>query len=311
VIQAPSAIDIAAIGIAILLSYSMAISLRVGLLSVAPAAFTGLAAYSFALLTAKLGWSIFAAGAITVIGAGILGIIVALPLRRIRGVYTSIATIAILVIATGLERSFDFTGGTLGLGGFPYGDTSVLLIIGIVIVAAIWFWLDRSQFGRRIDTAGKDPILAEVFGIRVMWIRFGSIVFGSVIAGYTGIVYAYGYGYITPDSFGFQLAILATAYAVVGGSVHWLGPLIGGLVLGALNTSMFNWGFAGQIITGAIMAAAVIFYPDGVAGTFRKRFRYRRLSRRLMAEALEASQGGPAHSAAPAGPGTLTEKVES
>lgn len=284
-LNAPTSTDLASIGIAILLGYSVAISLRCGLLSVAPAAFAGIGAYAFGLLTAHHIYSPLMAAVVTVLGSAVLGAVVAFPLRRIRGVYTSIATLAILVIATGLESSFKFTGGTLGLSGVPYGNAMWPLVIGVVIVIAGWVLLDRSHVGRRFDAAGDDPLLAGVFGIRVAAVRFLSIVVGSVIAGFAGVTYAYSYGFVSPDAFGFELAIVATAYAVVGGTGHWAGPLIGGAVLGSLGTSIFNWGNWGQIITGALMAVAVIFFPDGLAGVFRKALRYRWLSRRLAATA--------------------------
>lgn len=279
--NAPTSTDFASIGIAILLGYSVAISLRCGLLSVAPAAFAGIAAYAFGLLTVHHVASPLVAAVVTVVGSAVLGAVVAFPLRRIRGVYTSIATLAILVIATGLESSFTFTGGTLGLSGVPYGNALWPLLIGIVVTAGGWILLDRSQIGRRFDAAGADPLLAGVFGIRVAIIRFASILIGSVIAGFAGVSYAYSYGFVSPDAFGFELAIVATAYAVVGGTGHWAGPLIGGAVLGSLSTSIFNWGNWGQIITGALMAVAVIFFPDGLAGVLRKALRYRVLSGRL------------------------------
>jgi branched-chain amino acid transport system permease protein len=267
--------DVANLLILGLLTYSMALSLRVGLFSIAPAAFAGLGAYTFGLLTVHRSWGITQALIAAVAISLIVGAILAWPLGRIRGVYTSIATLAVVVVLTGLESSLSITGGSLGLAGIPLGDVRVVGTIAVILVIAGFIYLDHSSLGRRLDVAGRDPVLARTLGIRVAMFKVSTLIISAGIAGFAGGLYAYEFNYIDPTLFTFAFAITIAANAVLGGHQHWAGPAIGTLILGLLGIYLNPIPGWSTIISGLTLTLIMIYYPSGIGGLLRRITRYR------------------------------------
>jgi branched-chain amino acid transport system permease protein len=263
--------------ITVVLAYAMALPLRTGLFSVAPAAFAAIGGYASALFMIKGGMSFIPATALAVLGCALVGAVLTIPLGRITGLYTAIATLAVLVVTEGVISSMGITGGQNGLIGIPHGDPRWLLVLLIVASAAGWIWLDRSQAGRRLDAVGEDPILAAARGIDVARVRAIALIVSAATAGAAGACYGQAFFVLTPGIFGFAFAIQIASVTVVGGATHWAGPLAGGLLIGLVNqlmSSYANWGLA---IDGAIMVLVIVLFPSGLAGPLRRTFRGRHL----------------------------------
>jgi len=267
--------DVAYLLIMALLSYSMALSMRVGLFSIAPAGFVVLGAYVFGLLQVRLHWSTYAAGLAAVLACAVVGALVALPLGRIRGVYTSIATLAFVAVATSLESSFGVTGGSLGLVGIPYGDLRAPAVIGIVVVLVLFAYLDHSYGGRRLDVVRRDPVLARTLGANVPLAKFWSLTVSALVAGLAGLLYAREINFIAPTDFDFAFAIMIAANTVLGGFSHWAGPLVGSVGLGL--TAIYLRPYVGwsELAYGLILAGVMVWQPLGIAGWIRRGTGYR------------------------------------
>ena len=259
--------------ITVVLAYSMALPLRAGLFSVAPAAFAAIGAYTCALFMLDLHTNFAVATLVAVGGCMAIGALLCLPLARVTGLYTAIATLAVLVVTEGIISSLAITGGSTGLIEIPQGDTRPFLIGLIIAILITWIWLDYSQIGRRFDAAGTDPVLASVRGINVGLTRAVALVVSEGLAAAAGAAYAHTFYVLTPEAFGFSFAIEIAAVAVVGGATYSLGPLFGGLLLGFVNIAMTgyaNWGIA---INGLVMVVVIVLYPEGIAGPLRRLLR--------------------------------------
>ncbi|HEX5404965.1 MAG TPA: ATP-binding cassette domain-containing protein [Pseudonocardiaceae bacterium] len=291
--------DVITILIDILLTYTISLTLRVGLLSIAPVAFQGIGAYAFALLTLKAKMSIPLAVLLATLICLVVAALLSYPLGRVRGLYASIATLAVVVIATGLESGFTFTGGSLGLAGVPHGDTRIALAVIVVIVVAAWFWLDRSELGRRLDAIRIDPSLASGLSINVGVTKAAVLVASNTVAGLVGALYAHSFFFVSPDSFNFFVAVQISAFAIVAGATHWAAPLIAGGVLAVLSAEGQNYANYTAIATGVLMVAILVFSPEGLGGGLR-----RLTSRwRTSARGLRGRQAAPP--TAPPGTGSL------
>lgn len=267
--------DVTFILVMVLLAYAMAIPLRVGLFSIAPAAFAGLGGYGSALMVMKLDVPIAVGIISATVGCMLGGAILAIPLLRIRGLFTAIATLALVVIATGVESGLGITGGEAGLVGVPFADLRPTLIAAIVAAVAAWWWVDHSQTGRRMDLAGHDVALASTLGVVVVRYRFACLTLSAGLAGCAGALYAHSFYFLAPTTFDIYFAINISAYAIVGGPDYWIGPLLGAGLLAYLTralTGIENWT---SVIVGAIMTLVVVFYPGGVGGGLRRLLRYR------------------------------------
>jgi branched-chain amino acid transport system permease protein len=260
----------------VLMTYSLALPLRMGLLSIAPVGFAGLSAYATGLLQLKLHWGFPTAAIGAVLFCAAISALLAVPLGRIRGLYTSIATLAFLVICTSLENSLAITGGPFGLVGVPHIDLRWPAVAGVILVLAGFYWLDHSRVGRTLDLIGHDAILASTLGARIGTYRAVTIIVSGVMAAAAGSVYAASFYVVDPSAFNFYASITMVAFAVVGGSSFWAGPLLGTLLLGSLAVFLRGLTDWEQIIAGLTMVATIVLYPDGIGGALRRGLRFRR-----------------------------------
>ena len=124
--------------------------------------------------------------------------------------------------------------GPLGMERIPtILGLSPFFFIGIVLAALIWFVLMRTSLGLRIRSVGENPAVAEVSGISVSKTRYFCVVFGGMLMGFAGTIYALDYNPVW--SYNFLLGWGFIALALVFFSM-W-NPLIlmtGSLLFGTL-----------------------------------------------------------------------------
>lgn len=275
-----------------LITYAVALPLRVGMLSIGPVAFAGLGAYCFALVAVHTGIPavviVLMATALCVLAA----LVIAFPLAKVSGLFAAIASLALVVICTSLESGFGFTGSSLGIVGIPAGGTSLALGLLVLASAGGWLWLDRSQTGRRLDAVRADPVLAATSGISVIQYRFWTIVASAGTAGIAGALYAHSFYLVTPDDFSFLVAVQVSAYAVVAGGVTWIGPAIVGGSLALIPILWQSGGNYSLMLTGLLMAAVLTLYPSGLGGALRRHVPGRNLTPRRVSRSQAVSPAG-------------------
>jgi branched-chain amino acid transport system permease protein len=274
VIHGPNEQDVVYILLAVIIAYAMALPLRLGLFSIAPAALAGVAGYTYAFFSTTGHQPIGIALLAGVAAAFLLGAALAVPLGRIRGIYTGIATLSMVAIATGIESGSSWTGGPMGYSRIPTDSVTGWVVLVSILTVAGAIWLDRSTWGRKYDLVGSNPAVAASVGIDVGRMRRIGLVLSAVLAGIFGVLFTRNIGYISPDDFNFFFAINIAAYAIVGGVRHWAGPAIGATLISIPSTSMINLGLWNPYITGLAMTLVLIFLPQGLGQELRMRFRY-------------------------------------
>ena len=253
-----------------LLVYATATTLRAGIFSVAPAGFAAIGGYSVAILTTKSHWTFLPSAAVGVLCALVVSVVIALPILRLTGVYAALATLAFLVVLGSVVTTLKVTGGSLGLYGIPAADVRPALWVALAANVAVWYWVDHSSWGRRIDVTCESPVLAASMGINVPAVRLGAMAYSALLGAIAGSLYAHTFYVISPTVFAFSLAISVAALTVIAGSGHWLTPLISTFTVGVIPLAfqgLNNWGL---IIQGALMTIVVVVYPDGLAGLARR-----------------------------------------
>ncbi|SNQ50595.1 putative Branched-chain amino acid transport system permease protein LivM (TC 3.A.1.4.1) [Frankia canadensis] len=256
--------------VAALLAASVQVALRAGVLSFASVGFYGVGAYGTGYLTATQGWGTAPAATVVVIITMVLSWLLALVLARLRALYLAMATIAfVLLVQIGALAWDSVTGGPLGLFGIPpaLGTGGVALILaGVLAVNAL---TQRGAVGRRLLLLRKDEALASALGVNVRHQHQIAFVWSAVLGSLAGISQASLLTVFTPENLGFSVMVSALTALVVGGTWHWSGPLIGGVV--------FSWflsaylGFASDyrgVVEGALTVVVLVFLPKGLAGLF-------------------------------------------
>lgn len=225
------------VGMNVILAVSLNITTGfLGELSLGHAGFMAIGAYTSALITTTAdhlpGWiamllALVAGGAL----AALFGILIGMPVLRLRGDYLAIVTLAFNQIICSIINALPFTGGPAGIKKIPVytNYTNVyLLVLFTILVAAN---LKKSRHGRAIIAIRENYIAAEATGIPVTKFKIMAFTIAAFFAGIAGVLYAQNYRIIKPDSFDYNKSIDILVYVVLGGMGSIKGSVIAAIVL--------------------------------------------------------------------------------
>ena len=259
---------------------SQYVVLRAGVFSVATAGFAAVGAYGAALLTMRLGVPpFFAVLAASAMGC-LIGLALAWPLARLRGVYQAIATLAFVQIVLSLNLFLEgVTGGPSGLNGVPKVVGLWSLLAALAVVVYIVASLNRSRNGRATNIVRENEAVAATLGVSVVMQQSMAFALSGAIAGLFGALDAF-HGYaLDPNQFGFALVVAALSYVVLGGRRTVAGPIAGALLLGLLPEVARPLADYRMLIYGALLIAVITYMPRGVVDTVLHLWRKRLLAR--------------------------------
>lgn len=250
----------------------MAVSLNIvvgfsGELSLGHAGFMSVGAFTGVIVSTSLmnavpntGLRLLLAMVIGALFAAIAGVIVGIPVLRLRGDYLAIVTLAFGEIIknilnclyvgydkAGLHIStkdiasigMDETGvtivnGPMGAIGITKISTFLAGIILILIVLFVTQNMMNSRTGRAIMGIRDNRIAAEACGLNVTKYKLIAFVISAAMAGAAGALYALNYSTIVPKKFDFNTSILVLVFVVLGGMGNIRGSLIAAAVLTVL-----------------------------------------------------------------------------
>jgi len=201
---------------------------------------------------ARLLVSIIVAGAI----AGVAGVLIGIPVMRLRGDYLAIVTLAFGEIIKNLlnnlyvgfdgalhfsmkdTASLGMNGGKVLING-PQGAVGIEKLssftAGFLLVLFTLFVVTNlvdSRSGRAIMAVRDNRIAAESVGIDTTKYRLMAFVVAAALAGMAGALYAMNFSSIVPKKFDFNTSILILVFVVLGG----MGNIRGGIISAALLT---------------------------------------------------------------------------
>lgn len=253
-----------------ILAISIYFTLYTGLLSLANAGFMAIGAYVAAVLTLRaetpFALNLLAGG----LAAALTGLLLGLSVLRLRGIYLAIATIGFGEIIRIIAISFDkFTGlsllgGAQGLSGVPKLTTPVALLATLAVLVFLMIQMQRSRTGRALAAIRQDENVAASMGIDVFAYKVLAFVLGAFVAGLAGGFSAHLTRFIDPNSYGFDAAVNILAFAILGGTLHWSGPLLGATILTGLPEALrFLKEYRG-IVNGIIIVVVILYLPRGL-----------------------------------------------
>ena len=221
-------------------------------------AFSGLIAASF--FGATLGTSpvcLLASMIVAGLFAAIAGLLVGLPVMRLRGDYLAIVTLAFGEIiknllnnlyvgidnrglhfsmksaeALGMDGGKILVEGPKGALGIPQLSSFLAGFILILFTLFVVLNLVNSRTGRAIMSVRDNRIAAESVGINVTKYRLIAFVVSAALAGMAGALYAMNFSSIAPKKFDFNTSILILVFVVLGG----MGNIRGGIIAATLLT---------------------------------------------------------------------------
>ena len=268
-----------------------------GLLDLGYVAFYAVGAYSYALAHQYWGlgfWSVLpAAGAL----AALFGIVLGIPVLRLRGDYLAIVTLGFgEIIRLVLENWSEVTQGPRGiadipkpelgpaaaliksLGGFSdfeaaqvgmYFIVALMILITIVVVHR----LDNSRIGRAWLALREDELACRAMGIDTTATKLRAFALGACWAGFIGAMFAAKTSFVNPASFVFHQSAIILCIVVLGGMGSILGVVIAALILTLVPEYLREFSEYRMLAFGALMVLMMVFRPGGLIGNTRPRYR--------------------------------------
>lgn len=296
------------VGVVISLSF-VVVTGMVGQISLAQMVLAGISGFILSKLTTEHDVPFPIAPLIGAFGALLVGLLVAIPALRVRGVNLAIVTFAFAVaMQEFLFKNPSINGGLegapinspeaidplndvpfdRGIGANPW-FTAFCLAVAVALCYAVAN-LRRSGTGRRFLAARSNERAAAAAGVSVAGTKVIAFAVGSFIAGLAGALFAYRQGSVTQAYFGDVQSLTFFAFAYLGGIACVSGAVAAGFLVAngivfTLLTEVFDVPSEFTLILGGLgLILTAVLNPEGVAGGVRIAAEQRRAKATAKAE---------------------------
>jgi len=269
-----------------------------GLLDLGYVAFYAIGAYTFALLGTSLGLGFWQALPLAGVMAACMGVLLSLPILRLRGDYLAIVTLGFGEITRIVLLNWQsLTGGPNGISGIPRptlfgysferrppeGAESFhqafgipfdsehrmiflyFIILALVLGAAWAVWkLRRLPIGRAWEALREDEIACRSLGINPLAVKVSAYATGAFFGGLAGCFFAARQGFVSPESFGFIESALILAIVVLGGMGSQIGVVIAAGFIVLLPEFAREFADYRMLMFGLAMILIMIWRPGGL-----------------------------------------------
>lgn len=270
---------IVVIGLNLLMGYT-------GQIRLGHAGFYGLGAYASAVLTTHYSWPPLAALGAGAVATGLLALLLARPVLKLKGHTLAMATLGLgIIISIVINNETQWTGGPDGIGVSAFtvagleiaGEKSWYLVCAVLLLLVTWLALNLidSPVGRALQAIHGSEVAARVVGVDTTRFKVRVFVLSAVIASIAGSVSAHYIGFITPNLAGFFHSIELVTMVVVGGMASIFGSIIGAALLTILPQLLSSFEGWETVVFGVILMATMIFMPKGLVPSLASRSRKR------------------------------------
>ncbi|MGI9623719.1 MAG: ABC transporter permease [Acidimicrobiales bacterium] len=268
----------------------------IGQVSLAQAVFAGVAGYVVGKVGVETSMPFVLTTLIGALAAAAVGVIIAIPALRVRGIQLAVVTMALgVVVGTMIFSNRWFVGETGALpikppelfgvnfaanigSDFNRWEYGVLLLIVTALSCLLVVNLRRSTTGRQFLAVRANEAGVAAAKVNVAQAKLTSFAVSSFLAGLGGAMLAYMRGQISPDSFSVFVSLTLLAFAYLGGIGLVSGALVAGaLAPGGLMVGVIDKAFGGEnldtyagLVGGVGLILMAILNTDGIAGKFAR-----------------------------------------
>lgn len=237
--------------------------------------------------------------------AAVFGVLIGIPVLRLKGDYLAIVTLAfgeiiknvINVIYFGVdEKGFHFSikdeaalnlsedgkviiKGAQGITGTPKDSTFTIGVILILITLVIVLNLINSRSGRAIMAIRDNRIAAESIGINITKYKMMAFVISASLAGVAGVLYSHNLSSLLaqPKNFGYNMSIMILVYVVLGGIGNMRGSIIAAMLLTALPELLRGFSDYRMLVYAIVLILMMLFNWAPACLEFRERHSLKRI----------------------------------
>jgi branched-chain amino acid transport system permease protein len=253
-----------------------------GLLDLGYVAFFAIGAYMMGVLTSAGvlgvgGLSFWTALPFAVLAAVFAGVMLGLPVLRMRGDYLAIVTLGfgeIIRILALSDLLKPVIGGAQGILQIPKPRIGPLALIkpeqlffvilaGCLLAAFVSWRLSRARLGRQWMALREDEDVAEASGINLVKTKLLAFAIGAAFSGLSGAIFASKLTSIFPYSFSLLVSINVLSLIIVGGMGSLPGVVVGALILVGLPELLREFAEFRMLMYGALLIVMMLARPEG------------------------------------------------
>lgn len=217
--------------------------------------------------------------------AAVFGILIGIPVLKLRGDYLAIVTLAFGEIIKNLmnvmyvgrdSKGLHFSAtdttalnleeggqvivkGALGITGTPKNSTFTIGVVLILIALFIILNLINSRSGRAIMAIRDNRIAAESVGINITKYKLMAFTISAALAGVAGVLYAHNLSTLTVKKFDYNTSILILVFVVLGGIGNIRGSMIAAVLLTVLPEVLRGLSDYRMLIYAIVLIAMMLF----------------------------------------------------
>lgn len=254
---------IAALGLNLLLGYG-------GQVSVGQAGFLMIGSYTVAILSSRIGIPFVLALLLSGVVTALIGVIIGLSAARLKGHFLAVVTLGFGISVPLIVLNWSsLTGGYSGMAvtkpeiifGIPFYYVAILvMLISIVVI----YNIVHSSLGRAFIAIRDSEVAAQSMGINVPLYKLYMFVISAFFTGIAGGMYAYWFGFVSPNDFTLATSFLILAMVVVGGLASIPGAIIGAALLSVVPHYTDQFVGVTNLVIGALMVLIILFLPKGL-----------------------------------------------
>lgn len=237
--------------------------------------------------------------------AGLCGLLIGIPVLRLKGDYLAIVTLAFGEIIKNIvnilyigkdENGFHFSTtsaidlnmsadgvvlikGAQGITGTPNDSTFAIGIVLLLITLFIVLNLIQSREGRAIMAVRDNTIAAESVGINITKYKLLAFSISAALAGMAGVLYAHNLSTLTatPKNFGYNMSIMILVFVVLGGMGNIRGSIIASVILTLLPELLRGLEDYRMLIYAIVLIVMMLFNWSPKCIEFREKYSLKRL----------------------------------
>ncbi len=257
-----------------------------GYVNFGTAAFFGIGAYTSVVLFQSIGAPLVVQIVAAAVVTGLLGLGTGLLTLRLRGIFFSIATVAIIFIAETLMINWRYVGGATGvqlvrpplIEPFESYTRMLFFVMAALAVFAVSIarYIEVSWIGRGLRAIRDTEEAAECNGVPTLKLKLFACTISGALMGMAGAPLPMYMGFLEPaSSFSLNYSVVALAGAIIGGTSHWIGPAIGAILLASVQqvVTVTISSEVNVLVVGVLLVLFVVAAPDGILGLIKKLWR--------------------------------------
>lgn len=246
--------------------------------------------------------------------AAVFGVLIGIPVLRLKGDYLAIVTLAFgeiikniinavylgrdgsgfhISLKDSMSLKMDADGevlikGAQGITGTPQAATFTIGVILVLITLFIVMNLVNSRTGRAIMAIRDNRIAAESIGINITKYKLMAFIISAALAGVAGVLYAHNLATLTalPKNFGYNQSIMILVFVVLGGIGSTRGSMIAAVVLTLLPELLRGLNDYRMLIYAIVLIVMMLLNWSPKALEMRERYS----PKRLLAKRKEAKE---------------------